>query len=159
MTVYDLAKSSIGSIKLGSKDGSGFIFCGKAYSLDVEKLNKRIISKNEKALAKAKSRYRLLRSKSVSFDEYARKNGGECRSVEGYHIFLDEHYKEVKTAYNTLITCADRVANYTDLAGREIVDSYKSIDEKDTTIVIYAGTEVGEAWTTQQYEEITTKKR
>ena len=151
MTVYDLTQSSAGNIKLGAKGGSGFVFCGKANTMNIDRLNERIIDKNENALIKAKSRYRSIKSKSVSFDDYASENQGKPFTIEGYRIFLDEHYKRIKTAYKTLLACAERVAYYTDLAGREIVESYKSIDEKNTIIVLYAGTEVGDAWTTEEY--------
>ena len=151
MTVYELAQTDIGNIKLGAKGGSGFVFCGKSNALDIEKLNKQIIDKNEKTLAAAHDRYRIVRAKSASFNEYVNKNEDKRCTVEGYRLFLDDHFKKVKTVHKTLRTCIDRVENYTDLSGRKIEESYQSIDEKDTIIVLYEGSEVGEAWTTKEY--------
>lgn len=71
---------------------------------------------------------------------------------EKYAKWYKNILKRIKTAEETLKKVTKRLNTYTSIRERKIVDLYKSIDEEDTWIVIYDGTEVGSAWTTEEFE-------
>lgn len=70
----------------------------------------------------------------------------------GYRKWHNAITKRIETSKRTKEKIEKRLENFTSIANREIVDIYKSIDEEDTFIVIYDGTETGNAWTTEEFE-------
>lgn len=162
------------NIKLGTKDGSGFIFCGRNIpfdDLDVESVERRSmqIADHNKRLTATEAKRKTPKPQydkyvTAEFDKYSNntKNAlsfdkwydlGEFQPYDDWLIaFLDNLRKNEASLTNRKSLLIQELINYTKMKDRIVEEIYKSITEPNTLIVIIQGTEMGDAWTTEEYE-------
>ena len=178
-----LQKSPI-KVKVGTKDGDGFMFCGRFTQEAIDDLDDEIIIKKAKQIAQCESNIGVL-ERQLTWDGYVyvmnrrfanaikkAKREAENRGkalTDAEENLLKKEYEptEAKFAENCVNTenkierilkkerkIAKSLKNYVSISERKIVESYASIDEPNTTIVLLEGREAGNAWTTEEYENL-----
>lgn len=171
-TVGDLIGRDI-KVKLGAVNGSGFVFCGNLKDVDICDVDEAIRNQYQITLKIAKDTIRLLKDKDLSYEAYEREmlkkiDNAKKRMLDekmlaetieeytpsklGHHRWTADIRKRLEYAKTSRRNVNAKLNNYTSIADRQIVDEYRSIDEANTLIMLYEGTETGRAWTTNEYE-------
>ena len=158
-------------VKLGAKDGSAFVYCGNLKDVDICDIDEAIRNAYQQSLQNAKDTIRLLKNKDLSYEAYEREMAKKYDHVKkrvdksrwaefeekyrptnlGFHHWTADINKRLEWAKTTRRRINAKLNNYTSIAERIIVDVYQSIDEADTLILLFDGTENGKAWTTNEY--------
>lgn len=181
MTVLELIDKTKFRVKLGAKNGSGFVYCGRIDKLDIETLDKLIQISYRDTIARAEATINTLTKKPKSYKAFSEemmkkknarvakyiKQNGDKPLTEDQKVELEEEFtisrlyynrwlgninRKLETAKTTKKLTTRRLNNYTTIKNRSIVDCYPSVLEEGVTIVIYDGDERGPAWTTEEYE-------
>jgi hypothetical protein len=171
-TVSELIGQDV-KVKLGAQNGSAFVFCGNLKDVDICDVDEAIRNNYLITLKTAKDTIRCLKDKDLSYVSYEREMlkkidnakvrvQDEARLLElieqytptnlGYHHWVADINKRLEYAKTTRRRVNKKLNDYTSIAERKIVDEYRSIDEANTLILLYEGTENGKAWTTHEYE-------
>lgn len=177
-TVSELTRHKKMNVKLGAKDGSSFIYCGKLGELNTEELDTKFINHYERIGKEAERLIAYLNKKPKDYAQYEMElyrkyrrkraslikdqepfDDAELReefkaTEEGYGKWLESIKMRIRGAEHTKENASEKLKNFTPLGGREIVEAYMSIDEIGTVIVIYKGEEEGVAWTTKEYRSL-----
>jgi hypothetical protein len=171
-----------GFVKLGSKDGAGFIFCGKLEDLVPLDGNfrKAQLSKFRSALATAEERLAHFEEDWDNYREgriFAFRNARKtCLEESGpdfepkafpkdkypdeeafaKHVDEVEKPGKLKTRQTRVNKYRNAIENYTDILDRPVVDAYESLianeDGSHDLIIIFEGVESGPWWSRDEYE-------
>lgn len=145
------------NIKLGMKDGTGFIFCGTTEQLKykLDELNEEVRKRLEEKVKNAEKRLNGMFVKPWHVSRYAKEtynSTGEFGTVEGYNEWLNGYFDELRKAEQRIDKARQKLADFIPLADRVIMEHYKSIDEPNTFIILISGRENGDYWTTNEYQ-------
>ena len=145
-------------IKVGTVDGYGFFFCGTTTELKevVADLEEELHDECRRIAEDTKKRFNAFTRRDTSPSGYAGKayrRSGRPATYEEYENFVKGYFKELAVKYNTMKEAERRRDVRTPLSERKIVETYKSISEDDTWIVIITGEDVGKYWTEKEYKE------
>lgn len=162
-------------VKVGTDGGDGFLYCGvltDAVCADIDVARVLLlahrIEENTHSADWLKTRLSLkayvsecarraenaVRSaKDLSEDEKKELRAEFKPTAEGYELYLRNTKDKIERKENTAKNLATKLLRYTPVADREVKRRYDSIDEADTEIIIIAGYENGDFWTTNEYEE------
>ena len=147
------------NIKIGTKNGGGYFFCGDKeefiYNLkDIERSRKsRLVTAHRKAEANAKA---ACKAPKAGVEDYLTslfaKNSIENiePTYDGYVEFVKERMEEVKKKARYVTKKREQSEAYKTLRKHEVVEAYASISEPDTTILLIKGNEAGWYWTTDE---------
>ena len=170
-TVGELIGSDI-NCKLGAIGGSAFVYCGNLKDVDICDVDEAIRNRYQISLDHAKRDIKQLAAKDKTYGAYKkdmqRRFAKASKGVKDENALaeLKEKYKPTKLGWHQWTAditrrleyartvrrkVNKRLNEYTSIAERTIVDAYKSIDEKNTVILLYNGKENGIAWTTGEY--------
>lgn len=174
MTVNSLIGRNI-KCKLGASDGSGFVFCGNMKTLDIDDVDEYIRNSYLRSLEIAKETIQQLSKKNTSYKAYSeeieQKKARALKLADGdpkriakieedfnpstleHHKWKAEILKKLEYSKGVRKRVNKRLNEYTSIATRKVVETYKSIDEPNTIIILYDGNERGRAWTTKEYIE------
>lgn len=161
-------------VKLGT-EGGGFLYCGVltdtiCTDIDYQRvmlLAHRIEDNNHIAdWLKTRLTYKAYESECARQSESAVKSAKDLTeeeerelrakfepTKEGYEIYLRNIKAKIDRKEKTAKGFAVKMLHYNPVADRQVKKRYKSIDEADTEIIIIAGYEKGDFWTTNEYEE------
>lgn len=155
MTVGELLETDL-KIKLVTNKGSSFIFCGYAKDMDLDKMDREILESYNRLLDNARRKVKTLSSKPLTFDVFLKEmeKKGTSKNTPltktGHKAWKEKIKRSIDTANNTIKANEEKLKFFTPLCGRQIVDTYPSIDERNTHIVIFEGCENGKYWTTKE---------
>lgn len=181
MTVSDLIDKTSLKVKLGSEGGSGFVYCGYIDEIDVDGLDKAICDSFEATIDKCEITIKNLTNKPKTYrafvDEMTKKKQYRASkyikenkekpltkdqieeletefdtSRKSYMIWVNNLKRRLETARTTKHTTKYKLAHFTTIRSRSIVECYPSFTEEDTTILLFKGSENGKYWTTDEYE-------
>ena len=166
-------------IKLGSREGGGFIYCGRIEDMQefLNKFDKPYIERLEGSLALAvrdhtnllNGGYQKIKERFLEqYKEYQirkAKNGDDFKknrkfepfkTAKAYAKHLDKlEVTETHKAAQRVERANARLQNYTTILGREVVETYQSIlineDGFLDEIVIYQGAEGGSSWDLSEF--------
>lgn len=149
-----------GRVKLGSQDGSAFVYCGKIEDMSINEVD----ACQMKQLAHmARKRYmnylhstRLIEDSVNEYEKYVKRN---VESAQPYGDWLSNLIKVRKGEQQATMGCLKKILDYKSIAERTIVDAYPSISEKGTVIIIVTGDEQGRAWTTEEYNNLEERRK
>lgn len=179
MTVEECVNKLPFNVKLGSEKGSAFVFCGDLAKLDADALDRSVCDLYKRTAEHSEYVIEGLLAKKMSYkvfvkeveekrEKRAKKMLGDSsrKLVEEEVAELDATFDTSKDAYKkwhagqkrkldsartTLRTALKKLESYTTIRDRKIVDCYWSIDEDNTLILIYDGSERGYVWTTAEF--------
>ena len=159
-TIDDLAGRYRIDVKLGAKDGSGFVFCGDLSDIDTAELDYMIVTSYRKAIKEHTAFIERERGRDSTYESFirgarikARKLGiDEDTSPEAYKKWLLQRDRAIKKRIEARTRVKKKLTKFTSISTRKIVDVYKSISEIDTIILLYEGTETGRWWTTEEFQ-------
>lgn len=146
-------------VKIGTKGGSGFLWCGEVAKAktDMTAIENRVKAKYRTRLKKAKAHLSQMFTECPTVGRYAKtkyRYTGEFGSFEDYLASLPDYFSELEKAKAKIERAEERLANLVPLGDREVIDAYMSISEKDTAIIIVEGNESGDAWDTEEFERL-----
>lgn len=171
-----------GFVKLGSKDGAGFIFCGRLSELEPLDGNyrKAQLSKFRTALKTAEERLAHFEDDWANYREgriFAFRNAWKtCLEESGpdfepkafpkdkypdeeafiKHIDEVEKPGKLKTRQTRVNKYRNAIENYTDILDRRVIECYESCfandDGSHDLIIIFDGVESGPWWSRDEYE-------
>lgn len=131
----------------------GFLYCGASADIDFDEIDRRIMYAKSRTIenyrAKIEQINRAQMSPEKAYDLYALKSHSKAMPYDKWLASLDRE-KAVKT--KRMAEELTKMANYTKVADREVIDIYPSITE-DADIVLVEGDEIGNAWTTEEYKK------
>ena len=141
-------------VKLGTQDGSGFIFCGEMSELDTDQLDMELVEAKARSICFCEDTIKRTRSKlkngKTEYPKYVEK----CKD-ENY-ITYEEWKQMLQTRLNYYTKeKPNRIQNmidYVRVSERKVVETYRSVTE-DAIIVIMEGDESGLAWTTEEFKK------
>lgn len=145
-------------IKVGTVDGYGFFFCGTTTELKetVADLEEELRDDIRRYADEAKKKFNNHTRRDTSPSGYAGrayKRSGRPATREDYDEFVDNYFKELKQKFDAMKEAERRRDVRTPLSERKIVETYKSISEDNTWIVIITGEDVGKYWTEEEYKK------
>jgi hypothetical protein len=175
MTIKEyLDNTKANYIKVGAKDGGGFIYCGKVSDAKsfLKEFDEPQLEKYEASLRAAKHDYEHLKSGGFAstkerlieqYKQYRRekKKGGDdfkkdkklepFKSLTAYKKYLEQLEQDLTIkAERRVERATKRIQNYTELLSRDVLKVYPSILENEDgfidEIIIYKGDEAGNAW-------------
>ena len=156
--VIEATKGNYG-VKIGTWYGAGYIWCGK--SADIMKnygvMDRRARAKHTQRIKNCKTALNKLFSDCPTIGKYAQENYRHDKpfgTVEGYLEWLKPYFGDLEKAVAKLQLAETRAESYVAFEDREVKSLYKSIDEKNTAIIIVDGNESGDAWTTAEFEAL-----
>lgn len=151
MKLRELAESCE-NVKIGTPAG-GFIYCG-----DIKKIDYNAIDiKNVIKIATYISNCKVMIERNISklnnpeeeYEKYISLKADKKRLT--YDKWIHKLERDLKTKKKGVVNGAENLINYISISDREVIETYPSIME-NSTIVIIEGNEVGDAWTTEEYE-------
>lgn len=159
-TIEDLAGNLNLNVKLGANSGSGFIFCGDISTIDTAELNYLVITGYRNTIRDNEAIVRRLKAMDKSREGFARamrikqkKTGRKYKlDDEAYNAWLTQINNDIKRANSARQRAKQKLAKFTPIDSREIVDVFKSILEPETVIMLYDGVETGRYWTTDEFK-------
>lgn len=173
LTVGEMLTTCSLKVKIGSREGGGFVFCGNVAEVDLVGIDREIIDDMKASRSRAQREITYLKNRPKDFEtfvsemerkrkQYARKLGGGQSAIdsvkEEFPTSPEAHKKwkqgfldNLKKAQSRKRKLDTEIKKFKSIGHRKIIDAYESIDEKDTTIVIFEGHERGSYWTTKEY--------
>ena len=147
---YDL------NVKIGCKDGNAFVYCGRLNELDLKEkdydlMNALIASATNcnKELTAIKNK---LKNPDTEYQRYVEKMKAKELPYKPYGEWVEGLRKSKIKCEESKKGVLTRMLNYKKIGGREVVETYRSITEANTKIIIIEGDDIGEAGTTEEYE-------
>lgn len=160
-TLREALKASSGdyNIKIGTKSGSGFLWCGHVAEVadDLSEAENFVRDMYKARLKKAKGHLNTLFRDCLTVGKYASKNykeSGKFGTVDGYLESLKDYFAELDDADRKIKRAEQKLADLVPLGDREIIEAYKSTYEPDTAIIIVSGDEIGPAWDLDEFQKI-----
>lgn len=163
-TLADLLKGYDGPVKIGAKDGSGFMYCGTMADLNPEDVNNELIGIAAESIQYQDERLSIVRRNGASLPAFFDKMIADARNankatlpefrIGDYLNYLEDRAKQLAFHYARGVELREYVKGLRPFMNRKVVDMYESIDkdEPDTMIVIVEGTENSAAWMTNEYK-------
>lgn len=164
MTVEELTKSRIGCVKLGANHGSGFVFCGDLSEKAVKRADKELVDGYKESKERFRKSILFLTSQPLDYEHFERecKKLGESNPYRDFHEWREAKLKEIDRRQKVVKALRAKIKNYKSIMTREVLEKYPSIDERNTTIVLFEGSELGSYWTINECNEAhqaTTQKK
>lgn len=144
------------NVKIGSKNGSGFYYCGKAnliYSLkELERANEKLYRQNTNVISQLTKRYNQLDQIYNATIEKAKK-----RNIKNWDLYIAKLNKKKAIEQKRLPKLIsdiknDRSIHILDRVVKEIVVGI-SPDEQPCYVVYVSGHEKGMYWTIAEYNK------
>lgn len=163
-TLDDLLEGYDGPVKIGAKDGSGFIYCGLLKDLNAEDVNNELIGAAADGIKYQDERLDIIRRNGANLSAYFDKMISDAKrenkkELPPFHIgdyitYLEKRVERMAYHYAQAEELRDYIRKLKPFLKREVVEMYESIDpdDPDTMIVIVEGVERGESWTTGEYK-------
>ena len=160
VTLKKLLEETSGNyqVKIGTKDGSGFLWCGSTERLkrNWNQLENIVKDKYKERLKKAKSHLNGLFMDYPTAGKYAKaqyKGTGEFGSAEDYLASLQDYFVELQRAKDKIAKAEQRLKDLVPMQEREVYKAYRSVVDPDCAIILVYGSEVGAAWDIEEFEE------
>lgn len=173
LTVGEMLATRNLKVKIGSKEGGGFIFCGNVAEIDLMGIDREIVDDMKASRSRAQREITSLKNRPKDFEtfasdmerkrkQYSKRLGGGQSAIdsaeEKFPTSPEAHKKwkqglldNLKKAQSKKRKLDAEIKKFKSIGHRKILDAYESIDEKNTTIVIFEGHERGSYWTTKEY--------
>lgn len=163
-TLADLLEGYDGPVKIGAKDGSGFIYCGLLKDLNAEDVNDELIGAAADGIKYQDERLDIIRRNGANLSAFFDKMISDAKrenkkELPPFHIgdyitYLEKRVERMAYHYAQAEELRDYIRKLKPFMKREVLDMYESIDpdDPDTMIVIVEGNETGPAWTTSEYQ-------
>ena len=152
-----LPEITTNNIKVGTVDGGAFFYCGpvKEFYDILPSLNTKNQMEHDGRIERAESKLNDAVNnfpdvKDYVVKEFKKTKGKRVGNVMGYLNFLNLEFDKIHTRINNLEIMKNEP--YLSLGQRTITDARLSADEKDTTILVIRGREVGHYWTVAEYK-------
>ena len=159
-TLKELLEMTSGDyqVKIGTKSGSGFLWCGSITELksNWSALENIVKDKYKERLKKAKSHLNGLFRECPTVGRYAQmqyKGTNEFGSVDGYLEALGDYFKELERAKSKITKAEQRLKDLVPMQEREVYKAYRSVVDPDCAIILVYGTEVGAAWDYAEFKQ------
>ena len=163
MKLKEFLENIDGNVKLGS--GVNFIYCGEIKDLtdlfkqEEEKSLTRIIDSIERYTNHVTNNAELIETLKSDIESIKRVSSDILDDVKKEDI-IKAKLKAIKKAerdgrdyQRKLSSLKEEQADFCPIYDREVLETYASILEPNTTIVIFKGREVGKYWTIKEYNE------
>lgn len=143
-------------VKVGTENGSGFLWVGRAGDLlkDGENISdevyKRLLRLRDQAVRKLKqawdapTKWRQYRAEHKEFI------GGEVPKTRGYYTTMADYGNTLKSKSQTVLYTMEAIGRFTPLMERMV---RKVVQGEDGKIVIITGKETGKYWLVKEGEE------
>lgn len=171
-TLMEAIQLTNGQVKIGTANGSGFIYCGNAVEfrmktmLDIEaEYARRTHHQAENAQSKFN---RLFADPAADVRAYLNDLAQSCEvktdiepNLEDYLRWLSKRFEQMHRIAERVVVTAEREEKRKPIYERPVVRAYPSIDgneEMGTLIMLIDGYETGNAWTTEEYEALKGEK-
>lgn len=148
------------NVKIGTKDGSGFFYCGPLtdFLADLDGWETKLFEQLKKAVALSEKQLRSAVNTLPEPKAYAERMIRERMqpfnlTLQGYLNLLQDGFANVNRKKKSLDAASLALKKRKDLRKRHIEETYPSQTEKHTTIVIIEGSERGLYWTIKEFEE------
>lgn len=144
------------NVKVGTKSGSGFIYCGELGMLGDDKQIDRILLENLKRRAETgRERFRAFVRNYPTAEKYItlQVDNGKSFSYDGFIEYEKEYFRRAQVKMQNVEAIGRLLADRTPFQERIVTDAYMSIDEEDCAIIIFEGVEVGDYWMVNEYKE------
>lgn len=144
-------------VKLGCKDGSGFVFCGDLTEEILSKVNRRELKKEKKYLSDLEKKLEGTLASGGTVQQYATtkfRKEGSCGDAEDFMVFLDKYLKQIERMMSLIESHKERIRTWQRIADRFIVELYPSVAEEKTLIVLIEGDIQGDFWTSEESEAV-----
>lgn len=153
-----------GPVKIGTKDGAGFIYCGLPKDLVAQDVDDEMIGEAAGNIQYQDSRLNIIRKNGANLSSYLDKLVKDAQrekkaelpefSIGDYLKYLDDRMRRMRFHYAQGQALREYARTYKPIMDRQVADMYESIDadEPDTMIIIVYGGEHGPAWTRSEYE-------
>lgn len=151
------------NVKIGTKDGGGFFFCGdkRKFMEKIEDIDIERRARLQHACNKAESTaLAMCKAPHAGVEDYLAALLKNAKSVEdinptydGYIAFVKRRIDEAKRKAEFAAKKKRQQEEYQPLEERIVIEAYPSVSEKDTTILLVKGGEVGWYWTTDECEK------
>jgi hypothetical protein len=163
-TLAELLEGYDGPVKIGAKNGSGFIFCGPLKDLDPEDVNNELIGAAADGIKYQDEQLDIIRRNGANLSAFFDKMISDAKlenkkELPPFHIgdyitYLEKRVEKMAYHYAQAEELRDYIRKLKPFMKREVLDMYESIDPDDpnTMIVIVEGVERAEAWTTGEYK-------
>lgn len=163
-TLAAVLKGCEGPVKIGTKDGAGFIYCGLPADLVPQDVDDEMIGEAAGNIQYQDSRLDIIRRNGANLSSYLDKLVKDAQrekkaelpefSIGDYLKYLDDRIRRMRFHYAQGQALREYVRTYKPIMDRQVADMYESIDadEPDTMIIIVYGSEHGPAWTRSEYE-------
>lgn len=151
MKLYELT-DSCENVKIGTPAG-GFIYCGDIKKIDFNAVDIENVIKVANYISNCKviieRNTNKLNNPEEEYEKYLSLKADKKRLT--YDKWIHKLERDLKTKKKGIVNGAENLINYISISDREVIETYPSIME-NSTIVIIEGNEVGDAWTTEEYE-------
>lgn len=151
MKLRELAESCE-NVKIGTP-ADGFIYCGDIKKIDYNAIDIKNVIKIATYISNCKVMIERNTSKlnnpEEEYEKYISLKADKKRLT--YDKWIHKLERDLKTKKKGVVNGAENLINYISISDREVIETYPSIME-NSTIVIIEGNEVGDAWTTEEYE-------
>lgn len=163
-TLAELLEGYDGPVKIGAKDGSGFIYCGLLKDLNADDVNDELIGAAADGIKYQDERLDIIRRNGANLSAFFDKMISDAKrenkkELPPFHIgdyitYLEKRVERMAYHYAQAEELRDYIRKLKPFLKREVLDMYESIDpdDPDTMIVIVEGVERAEAWTTGEYK-------
>ncbi len=163
MTVKEVLATLSGNVKIGS--GVNFIYCGEIIDLtdlfkqEEEKSIVRINSGIEAYTNYATNNTDLIETLKSDIESIKRVSSDILDDIKKEEIIkgklsaIKKAEKDGRGYRRNLAELREEQANFCPIYDREVLETYASILEPNTTIVIFKGREMGKYWTIEEYKK------
>lgn len=178
----DSIRGEYAEVKLGTNEGTGFIYCGPN---DAEAIRKAADDERQKTLdfidralcffpeMEKNMALGVQRAVAISISRLEpneTEKDGEIGSEKFKELLTDTakaaakksiagYEQKIRTRLATINDYFSRLNPWVDIMNREVVEFYPSIAEDSTLIVIFKGLEVGEYWDKSEYRQMLLDKQ
>lgn len=164
LKVEELTKSRIGRVKLGANHGSGFVFCGDLSENAVKRADKELVDGYKESKERFRKSILFLKSQPLDYEHFEKecKKLGEANPYRDFHEWRDAKLKEIDRRQKVVKAIRAKIRTYESILTRDVVETYPSISEPNTTIVLFEGSELGSYWTIgecSEAQQATTRKK
>lgn len=162
-TIGSVLEGYEGPVRIGAKDGSGFIYCGKLSDMNAKEIDDEIagrwydlVTLNQRTVAnysKAGAPFRAYTAGVVQDAQAAGRDELPEFSLAKYLEYIEYQYSKLRKSYKRLRDLEKYQADAKPIMKREVVEAYDSVGEAGVMIVIVEGHELCEAWDASEYEK------
>lgn len=163
-TLATVLKGCEGPVKIGAKEGAGFIYCGLPKDLVAQDVDDEMIGEAAGNIQYQDSRLDIIRKNGANLSSYLDKLVKDAQrekkaelpefSIGDYLKYLEDRIRRMRFHYAKGQALREYVRTYKPIMDRQVADMYESVDadEPDTMIIIVYGGEHCPAWTRSEYE-------